>query len=72
MPEAVGEGDGSSLKISTSVPPAPKVMIGPKIGSRTTPSISSRPFRASGEGSIETPLMRALGCFPVTVSMMSW
>ncbi|EXI89012.1 MAG: hypothetical protein AW12_01773 [Candidatus Accumulibacter sp. BA-94] len=66
-----GSATARSLNTSTSVPPAPKVMIGPKIGSRETPIISSRPFGRARKGSIDRPLMRAVGCRFFTVSMMS-
>ncbi len=66
-----GRATERSLKISTSKPPAPKVMTGPKIGSRKTPTISSRPLGRDRKGSIETPLILAFGCRLLTVSMMS-
>ena len=66
-----GRATERSLKTSTSKPPAPKVMTGPKIGSRKTPIITSRPFGRDRKGSIETPLILAFGWRFCTVSMMS-
>jgi hypothetical protein len=50
-----------SLITSTAVPPWPKAMTGPKVGSSATPTISSRALARTIIGKTVTPAMRAPG-----------
>ena len=49
----------TSSRISTKMPPRPNISTGPKIGSRTTPTMTSTPFLAIGVSS--TPRRSAPG-----------
>jgi len=63
-----GSATARSRSTSTMVPPAPKVMTGPKARSRVTPTSSSRPWLASNMRSTVTPTIRAFGnCFWISV-----
>ena len=56
-----GSASALSLITSTAVPPRPKTMTGPKVGSSAMPAISSRAFGRTIIGWIVTPVMRASG-----------
>ena len=68
---STGAGDSTtSSSTSTSTPPSPTASIGPKSGSRLTPTIISTP--ASAIRSTRTPLMIAEGANARAFSMMRW
>ena len=56
-----GSASALSLMTSTAVPPCPKTMTGPKVGSSATPTISSRALGRTIIGKTVTPAMRASG-----------
>ncbi len=56
-----GSASALSLITSTAVPPWPKTMTGPNVGSSATPTISSRAFGRTIMGKTVTPSIRASG-----------
>ena len=66
-----GSSIARSAISSIIVPPAPKVMTGPKGSSVVRPMKISRPRRLAAIGWMVTPLMRALGCTRRTAASMS-
>jgi acyl-CoA synthetase (NDP forming) len=66
-----GNSIARSLMSSIIVPPAPKVITGPKGSSRTRPMQVSRPRRPRAIFCTVTPLMRAPGCTRATRCTMS-
>ena len=66
-----GNAMARSRSTSTAMPPAPNVRAGPKTGSRTTPTSSSRAWVEAAMGSIVTPASRALGRFAATEAIIA-
>ena len=60
----------TSLKISTLTPPSPTISSGPKVASRFTPRITSRPSDAIGCTS--TPSTRAFGAARNALASTRW
>ena len=66
------QGDGAVAEISTSVPPAPKVMIGPKVGSRFDAD-HYQPFGPARNTRLKSDAVDTRVQVPFwTTSMMSW